>query len=91
MAKVLSLAPSAHLVQTVADVAFMLSDGGQQPFFENDVVRLCDRCDPRLVRIALRYAEKDGEVVPHPTVHGALVIGQHYMELARAGGFPDAA
>lgn len=88
---VVSLLPSGSLLQTLADVAFMLSEGGRYPIIEKDVVAMCDRMDPRRVRVALHWAVVNGELVEHPTLPGMFVVGDHMLELARGGGFPDAA
>lgn len=89
--KVVSLAPSRALQQTVADVAFMLSDGGRHPIFDKDIVALCERCDPRWVRIAMRWAVVQGELEEHPALPGAYLVGNGMIQLAQRGGFPDAA
>jgi hypothetical protein len=91
MSNVVSLAPKGKMLQTLADVAFMLSDGGRFPIIEKDVVALCDRCDPRYVRIALHFAVVNGELAAHPTLPGMYVVGQRMLHLARGGGFHDAA
>lgn len=91
MAQVVSLAPSGWMLRTLADVAFMLSDGGRHPIFEKDIVALCELCRPHQVRVALHWTTLTGELVRHPTLEGAYVVGPHFLELARDGGFPDAA
>lgn len=88
---VVSLAPTGTVLQTLADVAFMLSEGGRFPIIEKDVVTLCDRLDPRRVRVALHWAVVNGELVPHPSMPGMYVVGARMLEIAREGGFPDAA
>lgn len=88
---VVSLVPSGALLQTLADVAFMLSEGGRYPIIEKDVIAMCDRMDPRRVRVALHWAVVSGELAAHPSLPGMFVVGQHMLDLARSGGFPDAA
>lgn len=88
---VVSLVPSGSVLQTLADVAFMLSEGGRYPIIDKDVVTLCDRLDPRRVRVALHWAVLSGELSPHPNMPGMFVVGARMLELARGGGFPDAA
>jgi hypothetical protein len=88
---VVSLAPNSTMLQTLADVAFMLSEGGRYPIIEKDVVALCDRCDPRRVRIALHWTVVQGDLSPHPSVPGMYIVGPQMLNLARRGGFPDAA
>lgn len=88
---VVSLIHGGSLLQTLADVAYMLSEGGRYPIIERDVVAMCDRVDPRRVRIALHWAVKTGELEQHPTLPGMFVVGERLLESARYGGFPDAA
>jgi hypothetical protein len=88
---VVSLVPSGSLLQTLADVAFMLSEGGRFPIIERDVLALCERVDPRRVRVALHWAVVNGELTAHPSLPGMFVVGPHMLELAKRGGFPDAA
>ncbi len=89
---VVSLAPTGSVLQTLADVAFMLSEGGRYPIIEKDVVAMCDRIDPRRVRVALHWAVLNGELAAHPNVPGMFVVGDRMLEIARDGGFPlDAA
>jgi hypothetical protein len=92
MARVLSLAPSTWMLRTLADVAYMLSDGGRHPIFEKDIVALCEKVKPHHVRVALHWSTLHGELLPHPTLSGAFVASKHLLGLAaRHGGFPDAA
>ncbi|HEY8430412.1 MAG TPA: hypothetical protein VIL20_18660 [Sandaracinaceae bacterium] len=88
---VVSLIHEGTVLQTLADVAYMLSEGGRYPIVERDVVAMCDRLDPRRVRIALHWAVKNGELSAHPTLPGMFVVGPRLLETARHGGFPDAA
>lgn len=88
---VVSLVPSGSVLQTLADVVFMLSEGGRYPVIEKDVVAMCDRLDPRRVRVALHWAVVKGELVEHPSVPGMFVVGERMLAMARDGGFPDAA
>ncbi len=88
---VVSLVPNGSLLQTLADVAFMLSEGGRFPIIEKDVVAMCERVDPRRIRVALHWAVVNGELVQHPTLPGMFVVGDHMLALAKDGGFPDAA
>src|SRR5690606_12790762 len=62
---VVSLVPSGAVLQTLSDVAFMLSEGGRYPIIEKDIVAMCDRLDPRRVRVALHWAVVNGELSPH--------------------------
>jgi hypothetical protein len=92
MARVLSLAPNGWMLRTIADVAFMLSDGGRHPIFEKDVIALCELAKPHQVRIALHWSTQSGDLNRHPTIEGAYVVGSHMLDMARTGGsFPDAA
>lgn len=91
LSNVVSLVPSGSVLQTLADVAFMLSEGGRYPIIEKDVVAMCDRLDPRRVRVALHWAVVNGELAAHPSVPGMFVVGARMLEIAREGGFPDAA
>src|SRR5690606_15215843 len=43
---VVSLIHEGTILQTLADVAYMLSEGGRYPIVERDVVAMCDRLDP---------------------------------------------
>lgn len=88
---VVSLVPSGTILQTLADVAFMLSEGGRFPIIERDVVALCDRVDPRRIRVALHWAVVNGELSEHPSLPGMFVVSPHMLEIAKSGGFPDAA
>jgi hypothetical protein len=88
---VVSLVPSGTLLQTLADVVFMLSEGGRFPIIERDVVALCDRVDPRRIRVALHWAVVHGELTAHPSLPGMFVVGPNMLEIAKGGGFPDAA
>lgn len=49
-------------VQTLENVAFMLSEGGRCPITEADIVTMCDGIDPRCVRVALHGAVMAGEM-----------------------------
>lgn len=88
---VVSLVPCGSLLQTLADVAFMLSEGGRFPIVERDVVALCERVDPRRVRVALHCAVVNGDLATHPSLPGMFVVGRRMLEIAKRGGFPDAA
>lgn len=88
---VVSLVHGGAVLQTLADVAYMLSEGGRYPIAPNDVVAMCDRMDPRRVRVAMHWARKNGALSEHPTLPGMFVVGPRLLQTARSGGFPDAA
>lgn len=86
MSQVLDLAPTRELTQTLADIMFMLSDGGREAVFADDVVALCERFDPRAIRVALFWSVVNEKIAEKPGLRGAYVVGEEMLELGRVGG-----
>lgn len=91
MSQVLDLAPGRELTQTLADVFYMLSDGGREAVFADDVVALCERYDPRAVRVALFWSVVNQKIAEKPGLPGAYVVGEELLSMARVGGGFDTA